>query len=65
MEIVVTLLTYLAAVSFGIGVAMAAVPIPWKFPHYDRQMVVAKVAWSLVIAISLFLGTFWLGQSNL
>ena len=50
-----TLLEITLLVGAGVLLAGWLTPIPWKFPHYDRQIVVNKIAAGFVVTSALLL----------
>ena len=60
---VVTVLQVVMLVGIGVVLAGIVSPITWKFPNYDKQVVINKVAGILatVCAVALGLGK-WIGN---
>ena len=50
-----TILEIVLMVSSGVLLAGWLTPIPWKFPNYDRQIVVNKIAGWFVVTCSVLL----------
>lgn len=66
MEIfVVNGLTVLLVFAFGVAVGQWVVPIPWKFPNWSKQIVVNKIACSVVIVCAVILVAYhWCSSQN-
>ena len=61
-QFVVTILNVLVLVSLGVLLAGALAPIQWRFPNWSRQVLMNKIAGTVVIvgALALALGK-WIG----
>ncbi len=52
---VVNVFWVIVLTSSGVVLAGWLTPIPWKLPYYDRQLIVQKVAGTLVVVSALII----------